>query len=219
MHEFRAEEGYARDVKREEGGAYGVLGVILGLILVSGKTLGEGASYSSLHGAEPSNAADPSTTADQLVVYLKKLGLNLNKSIPASLAARPTKEGGVSLQKYLTTLASQGYLEKSKAGTGALAATQASKSQQNGGAGGDPSVEWKWGARAESEFGEAGIARFVKEIYESKGPGERDDDEEGGEDVDVDVVNGKEKLLTEIGRASGSANLAEATAVKGLETA
>lgn len=48
MYEFHADDGYARDVKREEGGAYGVLGVILGLILVSGKVLGEGAP-SSVH--------------------------------------------------------------------------------------------------------------------------------------------------------------------------
>lgn len=32
-----------RDVKREEGGLYGLLGVILGLILVNSKVLGDGA--------------------------------------------------------------------------------------------------------------------------------------------------------------------------------
>lgn len=44
FHEWNTEEGYARDVKKEEAGAYGLLGVILGLILTSGKVLGEGAS-------------------------------------------------------------------------------------------------------------------------------------------------------------------------------
>ncbi|KAL8276442.1 hypothetical protein RQP46_011144 [Phenoliferia psychrophenolica] len=197
LHEFRREEGYARDIKREEGGAYGVLGVILGLILVSGKVLGE----------------------DQLVVYLRKLNLDLQKPIPASLSARPIpKEDGLTLQKYLTNLASQGYLEKGKSGTGPQA-TQG-KSQKNATQSGDPGVEWRWGARAESEFGEAGIARFVQEIYEAKPDGGREEDDEDGEEVLQKRAKGQtgEKLLTEIARASGNVNLAEATAVKGHET-
>lgn len=35
--------GVMRDVKREEGAAYGVLGVVLALILVNGKVLADGA--------------------------------------------------------------------------------------------------------------------------------------------------------------------------------
>lgn len=34
-----------RDVKREEGGPYGLMGVILGLVLVNGKVLGDGESF------------------------------------------------------------------------------------------------------------------------------------------------------------------------------
>lgn len=41
-----AQGGLMRDYKREEGGAYGVLGVILALILVNGKVLGDGACRS-----------------------------------------------------------------------------------------------------------------------------------------------------------------------------
>jgi len=40
------EGGVMRDAKREEGAAYGVLGTILALILVNGKVLGDGQSFS-----------------------------------------------------------------------------------------------------------------------------------------------------------------------------
>lgn len=82
---------------------------------------------------------------------------------------------------------------------------------------GDASVEWRWGARAESELGEAGVARFVKAIYESKhGELGGGDDDEPGERAKGQTG---EKLMKEIGRASGNVNLAEATAVKGYEAA
>ncbi|KAK4700416.1 hypothetical protein P7C70_g5830, partial [Phenoliferia sp. Uapishka_3] len=190
LHEFMAEEGYARDVKKEEGGAYGVIGVILALILVSGKVLGE----------------------DQLIVYLKKVFPDgLEAIIPASFASRPVpkdKENGLSMQKFLNQLASQGYLEKGKSGTGA---TQG-KSQKNQQQSGDPTVEWKWGARAETEIGEVGVARFVQTIYESKA-GERADSEE---DEEMPAATAKkartgEKLMDEIARAAGSKTLAEVT--------
>lgn len=42
IYNWRREQGYMRDIQKEDGGAYGLLGVILGLILVSGKVLGDG---------------------------------------------------------------------------------------------------------------------------------------------------------------------------------
>lgn len=39
-----------RDIKREEGALYGILGVVLALILVNGKVLGDGESPSRSHG-------------------------------------------------------------------------------------------------------------------------------------------------------------------------
>lgn len=42
LEEWKEEDGVMRDYKREEGGSYGLLGVILGLILVNSKVLGDG---------------------------------------------------------------------------------------------------------------------------------------------------------------------------------
>lgn len=45
VEEWNEEDGVMRDYKREEGGSYGLLGVILGLILVNSKVIGDGQSY------------------------------------------------------------------------------------------------------------------------------------------------------------------------------
>lgn len=55
IEEYKQSEGYLRDYKREEGGAYGLLGVILGLILLSNKALTDGQSSLSLPFPSPTN--------------------------------------------------------------------------------------------------------------------------------------------------------------------
>lgn len=169
---------------------------------------------------------------DQLVAYLRKLDLELDRPIPSTFASRPlpgNKEHRVRLDKYLTLLATQGYLEKGKSGAagGQTQATQG-KSQKLQGSGamvGDPSIEWKWGSRAENEIGEMGIARFLQTIYESKGA-ERDDDEEEEEEEGEGKGaaparrakgNTGEKLLKEIARAAGKKDLDEAMDFKAGE--
>ncbi|POY70952.1 hypothetical protein BMF94_6040, partial [Rhodotorula taiwanensis] len=59
------EKAVMRGVKREEGALYGILGVVLALILVNGKVLGD----------------------DQLISYLKRLSLKPSSTVPLSLAA------------------------------------------------------------------------------------------------------------------------------------
>ncbi|KAM0750217.1 hypothetical protein T439DRAFT_334659 [Meredithblackwellia eburnea MCA 4105] len=207
IHEYRKEGGFMRDVKWEEGASYGVVGVILGLILVNGKTLGE----------------------DQLISYLKKVGLNLDSAIPLSLASRPAPKGKsdpYTLSKFLQALANQGYLEKGKTtnasgpgGTQAGGGGGGGRSQKNAaGSGGDPNVEWRWGARAESEIGEAGIARFLQNIYEHRDRAAGDDNDEEDDEEEPQQRRAKgnsgEKMMTEIARAAGVKKLAESVETK-----
>lgn len=89
-------------------------------------------------------------------------------------------------------------------------ATQAAADDEPvGGEAGDPGIEWRWGARAEAEIGEKGVARFVEKIYQSgSGSGA------GGEGARSGRGATGEKLMTEIARASGSKELADVTVVK-----
>jgi len=91
-----------------------------------------------------------------------------------------------------------------------------------GGEAGDPGIEWRWGARAEIELGEKGVARFVKTIYEAGKRGGEGDDEEGeGGGGGREARSGRgatgEKLMTEITRASGSKDLQGVTVVEKVE--
>ncbi|BGP25566.1 hypothetical protein JCM10295v2_004494 [Rhodotorula toruloides] len=182
-----------RDVKREEGEVYALLGIVLALILVNGKVLGD----------------------DQLISYLRRLALTPSTMLPSSLAsAHPTSH---TLSTFLNNLVKQHYLERSKTGqTGATqGATQAKsgrattqRTQRTNAEGGktesgDPSIEWRWGPRAEAEIGELGIGKFVEAIFMSQS----------------EVASGKngrskgkgktgEKFLAEVARSAGVKALA-----------
>ena len=112
---------------------------------------------------------DDATTSEQLRSYMKRLNLLPDTPTPLPLsAAHPN----LPIHSYLSLLQKQGYLERTKpSATGqATQATQKSrKSQIAAQATGiediEIGVEWRWGARSEIEFGEEGIARFVREIF------------------------------------------------------
>ncbi|GAA5956022.1 hypothetical protein JCM21900_002647 [Sporobolomyces salmonicolor] len=189
------EGGVLRDAKREEGGAYGVLGVILALILVNGKVLGD----------------------DQLISFLRRLQLYPSSIIPLTLGSPHPQH--LTLSAYLALLTKQQYLERGKSGQAAQTGqttrgrTQGpSRTQRDTADGvqesGDPSVEWRWGSRAEAEIGEEGVGKFINMIFESGSQGH------GGEE------RGKtgEKLLSEVARAAGVKELQKAEEVGGSLT-
>jgi hypothetical protein len=123
--------------------------------------------------------------------------------IPTSMA---NASGPMSLSSYLALLTKQSYLERSKSATaGSAAPTQTQKKGKNdGGDAGDSSIEWKWGPRSDLEFGELGIARFLRDLMQ----GEEDMDE-SVEDKRIWDKRGAE-WLTVIARAAGSKTLLEA---------
>ncbi|GAA6064509.1 hypothetical protein JCM10212_004870 [Sporobolomyces blumeae] len=212
--------GVMRDAKREEGPAYGILGVVLALILVNGKVLGD----------------------DQLVSYLRRLSLYPSTPVPLTLSSpHPTT---LPLAAYLTQLTKAQYLERSKTsphpggatqlGAGRPAATAAASGstqrrarQSQGGVGldgqqeaGDPSIEWKWGARAEAEIGEEGVARFVQVIFEQGGREARRGGGGGGGDAGGEGRKKRkgqtgEKFLMEVARAAGVKDLKTSASVEG----
>ncbi|GAA5942687.1 hypothetical protein JCM3775_003678, partial [Rhodotorula graminis] len=106
------EAAVMRDVKREEGALYGVLGVVLALILVNGKVLGD----------------------DQLISYLRRLSLTPSTVLPLSLAS--PHPSSITLSVFLNTLVKEQYLERAKtAATGGTQATQQGGATGRGGAG------------------------------------------------------------------------------------
>ncbi|KAI5475965.1 MAGE family protein [Pseudohyphozyma bogoriensis] len=195
LRDWNAEEGYVRDVKKEEGAAYGILGVVLALILVNGKVLGD----------------------DQLVSYLKRLRLFPTESVPITVSgAHGAKDQTVT--KYIDLLKSQGYLESAKTGAPGVAAPTQPRSQRQANDGGDPALQWRWGARAEAEIGEVGVAKFISEIYEKMARVEEDGEGEEGAVVSRSKkAKTGEKLINEISRAAGEGKLAEATKSTGIE--
>ncbi|GAA5909197.1 MAGE domain-containing protein [Sporobolomyces salmoneus] len=203
--EEEEEGGVMRDAKREEGASYGVLGTILALILVNGRVLGD----------------------DQLISYLRRLSLTPGSLLPLSLSS--PHPSSLTLSTYLNTLVKQQYLERSKtaaAATGTQTQTQGrsqaapSRTQRSTAEGGvqesgDPSIEWRWGARAESELGEEGVARFVEFIFENGKTTGASNGEEGGEGQGRKRGKTGEKFLKEVARAAGVKELQRAEEIEG----
>ncbi|SCV69945.1 BQ2448_1339 [Microbotryum intermedium] len=221
-----AKGGYIRDVKREEGAAYGILGVILALILVNGKVLGD----------------------DQLITYLRRLSLYPSTIIPLSPCS--SHPGHLNLDHFIQLMCKQGYLERSASGaapagaaaaaarTGHVPATQ--RTTRGKGAdlieGGDAAIEYRWGARAEVEIGEVGVAQFIQTIFEAGGPrkslGGNDDDDDDDDDDGNDDGDGArddserrketpeekkrkaERLIVELKRAAGTVSLQDAAEIE-----
>ncbi|GJN91445.1 hypothetical protein Rhopal_004468-T1 [Rhodotorula paludigena] len=201
------EAAVMRDVKREEGAVYGVLGVVLALILVNGKVLGD----------------------DQLISYLRRLSLTPSTPLPLSLSSPHPQS--LDLSAFLNLLTRQQYLERSKTGQAPGGATQGGTTQGGGASGrgrtqgpsrtqrtnaagekaeaGDPSVEWRWGPRADAEVGELGVGKFVQRIFLSQS--EKEGEVGGGR------KRGKtgERFLKEVARAAGTKDLADVDGEKG----
>ncbi|KAJ6472320.1 MAGE family-domain-containing protein [Mycena vitilis] len=176
-------------------GALGVLYVILALILVSGRVMGD----------------------QDLRATLARLRLPSSSSIPFSATATHRT---LSLDLYLTLLLRQGFLDR--AAVGGDAANKAAKGAGRGkrtrvaaadeDQAGGQTYEWRWGARAQSEVGEQAVAAFVTEFMVSaEGGGE--DAEDGAEDnaagrarankKRADAANRLEKMAKGIERAAG----------------
>ena len=145
---------------------------------------------------------------EQLRSYMKRLNLLPDTPTPLPIS---TAHPDLPIHSYLSLLQKQGYLERTKpsANGQATQATQKSRKSQlaaqaTGAEETEVGVEWKWGARSEIEFGEEGIAKFVKEIFlekELKGKGKKEREEAG------------QKVVEEITRAAGTA-LLEAKGIK-----
>ncbi|GAA6044175.1 hypothetical protein JCM8097_007220 [Rhodosporidiobolus ruineniae] len=195
--------GVLRDVKREEGAAYGILGVVLALILVNGKVLGD----------------------DQLISYLRRLSLYPSTPIPLSLSHPPPTGSSAkheTLSTFLNALLRAQYLERGKSGHAAATQGGATQTQKGGSrtqgpartqrttAGGekaetgDPGVEWRWGPRAEAEIGERGVAKFVERIFLAESSGETEKGGKGGKG------KGGERFMNEVARAAGVKELQDA---------
>ncbi|KAK7018433.1 MAGE domain-containing protein [Favolaschia claudopus] len=170
-------------------GALGVLYVILALILVSGRVMGD----------------------QDLRATLKTL------RIPATgtIAFAPTAtHRTLSLDQYLSLLVKQGFLDHRqarKAGTrGKRARVQAADDD------GQTTYEWRWGARAHSEVGEKAVGAFVAEFMvqeESLPGGEGGEEDAGAEGAaagrakaskrKADAASRLEKMAKGIERAAG----------------
>lgn len=159
---------------------------------------------------------------DQLITYLRRLSLNPSSILPVSLSSAHPE--GITLARYIDLLCTQGYLERSAsaaapaAASGRLPATQRTQRGSGGNVveGGDPAIEYHWGARAEIELGEVGVARFMQQVWEFKMPGAAQDessDEEGAGPKKRKGATG-EKFMAEIARAAGTAELQDASALK-----
>lgn len=145
-------------------------------------------------------------STEQLQNHLKRLDLRYDTKLPLSpTAVRPDKQ---TLSTFLQALIRQQYLERTKLASGAKAksgasqaastqtqrvrSTQATQKQAaEEGLGGDPNSEWRWGPRALREFGEDGVASFIKDFYRSV------NHSAGGRAANGNQKDGK-TLLTEI---------------------
>ena len=67
------------------------------------------------------------------------------------------------MEALLGTFIKQGYLEKQPNGLGAANKNRAT--QEDVGEGGDPTLEWRWGPRADVEMGELNMAKFIENFY------------------------------------------------------
>lgn len=86
---------------------------------------------------------------------------------------------------------------------------------------GDPSVEWRWGARSEVEFGELGVAKFIERIFHAESAAEAVAGGGGGDGASQSQGGGKggkgkkrgntgERFLTEVARSAGVKELTTA---------
>ncbi|KAJ6500519.1 MAGE family-domain-containing protein [Mycena sanguinolenta] len=178
----------------DQVGALGVLYVILALILVSGRVMGD----------------------QDLRAMLKRMRLPNGSSVAFSATATHRE---LPLDAYLTLLLRQGFLDRQQVGGDAAANKAANKGKrsrvQAADDEGQTTYEWRWGARAQSEVGEKAVAEFVAEFMvqeERQGLDDGDEEEEGGGATAgrarankrrADAANKLEKMAKGIERAAG----------------
>lgn len=169
----------------DELGHLGILGFILALILMNSRSIEN----------------------RQLLIYLRRLGISDNWLPPSTPAcAHPP----LTIAMLLTQFAKQGYLEcsqsgsKSARGGGSQAAirrqSQVVPSESN------QDFEWRWGARAEIEFGEKQIAEFMSDIYRAA-KGRVDDQTQADNPANKRKSEEAQhaKIMNDITKAAGSA--------------
>ncbi|KAJ7102475.1 MAGE-domain-containing protein [Mycena belliarum] len=171
-------------------GSLGVLYVILALILVSGRVVGD----------------------QDLRMMLTRLRLPATGTIAFSAAATHRT---LTLDAYLSLLLRQSFLDRQQvgeAGKASKAKGKRSRVSQGADDAGGQAYEWRWGARAQSEVGEQAIAAFVAEfmVGDEGVRDEGDDEEEGGAVVRaradkrrVDAESNLAKMVKGIERAAG----------------
>ncbi|KAJ7487288.1 MAGE family-domain-containing protein [Mycena galericulata] len=140
----------------DQVGPLGILYVILALILVSGRVMG-----------------DP-----DLRMMLKRLRLPATGIVAFSAGSTHRT---LTLDAYLTQLNRQGYLDRQQVGD----AGKKGKGKRGRVAQADDDAgqtyEWRWGARAQSEVGERAVAAFVAEfMVGEEGREEPEEEEEAG---------------------------------------
>lgn len=153
------------------------------------------------------------------MAYLRRLSLTPTTIVPSSLAGSPHP---LTLNAYLTLLIKQNYLERTTSTNGKSTQSKPKALTKRGQASGDgevgdASIEWRWGARAEVEFGEMGIARFAQEVYDVGTVAEMAASAPGRskQQVEKEDEARRVKMLDEIARAAGGA-LTEAKQVKAI---
>ncbi|KAJ7211020.1 MAGE-domain-containing protein [Mycena rebaudengoi] len=171
-------------------GPIGILYVVLSLILVSGRVIGD----------------------HDLRNYLKRLRLPLTGTV--NFSAQATHRT-LSVEAYLTGLMRQGYIDKHQIGASTNNAgkkggkrSRATQGDEDG-----QTYEWRWGNRAQSEVGEQALAKFVAEFMVVEGRAEEQAEEEEGEGTQQARARAKkrekdqevrlDKMIKGIERAAG----------------
>ncbi|EGG13111.1 uncharacterized protein MELLADRAFT_76302 [Melampsora larici-populina 98AG31] len=190
------EENDVLDWKRGDEVAYhGVLGLILALILTHGRTMDN----------------------NELRNYLKRLRVDEQWSPPHTPACMHPQPD---LDRLLDHFVKYKYLECSDP-SGKLAGSQAgaSRRQSQGvrNESNNQKQEWRWGARAEIEFGEKGIAKFITDIFKEACP--QNPPSQSGSALDIRSAFSAQKLMSDIAKAAGGelqdADRLEASTVDG----
>jgi hypothetical protein len=185
----------------EQLGSMGLLYVILALILVSGRVMSDRESL-----AIPSRRnLIPLLFPEDLRANLKRLRLPATGTV--AFNARATHRT-LPLDQYLSLLIRQGYIDRQRIG-------ETKKGKGKGGKRGREAqdeeagmtYEWRWGNRAQSEVGEAGIAQFVAEFMVGEGEDDGDDEEEGSRAKNkrkqTETDSKLTKMMKGIARAAG----------------
>ncbi|POV99306.1 hypothetical protein PSHT_13595 [Puccinia striiformis] len=193
----------------DELGHLGLLGFILALILMHERAI-ENSAYQIYdpvpyyeHGCTLVNTDAPHGFSGQLLIYLKRLKINENWHPPSTPAcAHPPS----TLPALLSQFIKQGYLEctqqGSKAGRGGASQANIRRQSQAGPSETNQEMEWRWGARAEIEFGERQIAEFMSDVYCSAQG--RVNDQNQPEHL-ANQNSRHEKLIRDITKSAGSA--------------